>query len=223
MPTVPSFQGREAELAWLRRLWDEAATRAETGGFAGPRLAMLIAETGLGKSRLVQELYQVLTSDPLWNPPGKNYWPRTLVSTTGQIRENPEMNDHVEGPPRFLWLGARWQPIDNRNVEERRCVIPALRDSLYAHVSIAQRHRTTWQRLRTAAEKTIKSEGPDIAKDKMLDLTGIPYAGLVFKLAKAGISARNAPTTAREAFQKQQEDAADVLVTEMREHFCGFG
>ena len=187
-------------------------------------MAIIIAETGLGKSRLVQALYQVLTTNPEWNPADSGYWPGAIVSDTGQIRVNPPLESHVPaGPPRFLWLGARWQPIDTRNVEERTCVIPALRDSLYVHVSIAQRHRTTWQRLRTSAEKTIKSEGPDIVKDKVFDLTGIPYAGLVLKLIRAGISARNAPTTVGEAFEKQQEDAEDTLLQEMREVFGGLG
>jgi len=108
-------------------------------------------------------------------------------------------------------------------VEERRCVIPALRDWLYAHVTIAQRHRTIWQRLRTSGEKTLKSEGRDIAIDKILDLSGIPYAGLVLKLFKAGLSARNAPNTVSEAFQKQQEDVTDVLLAEMHEVFGGLG
>ena len=224
MPTIPGFFGREAELTWLLRLWDDTAIRNEKGARVGPRMAILIAETGLGKSRLVQQLYDVLANDPVWNPPDKKYWPDTIVSDTRQIHENPSLVDHVpNGPPRFLWLGARWQPIDTRNVEERTCIIPALRDALYAHVLIAQRHRTSWQRLRTSAEKKIKTEGPDYLVDKALDLSGIPYAGLVLKVIKAGVAARNAPTTVSRVFQKQQEDAADVLLAEMREVFGGLG
>ena len=221
---LPGFYGREAELAWLKHLWEEAATRDSKGAFGGPRLAMVIAETGLGKSRLVQELYQLLANDAVWNPPERSYWPRTIVSTTGKIHENPPLDDHVPlGPPRFLWLAARWQPIDDPNAEERTCKIPALRDSLYAHVGIAQRHRKIWERLRTSGEKKLKSEGPDYALGKLIDLTGIPFLGLFPNLIKAGLSLRNAPTSVSEAFQKQQEDAADLLLAEMHEVFGGLG
>src|SRR5438445_8108555 len=224
MPTIPGFFGREAELTWLLRLWDDAAIRDVKGVHVGPRLAILIAETGLGKSRLVQALYQKLTNDPLWNPSERSYWPRNIVSDTGQIRVNPVLDDYVpSGPPRFLWLGGRWQETEGRNVEERTCLIPALRDMLAVHVRIAQRHRTVWQRLRTSAEKKIKDEGPDYVLDKALDLSGIPYAGLVLKLIRAGASARNAPTTVGEAIQKQQEDASEILLEEMREVFGGLG
>jgi len=221
---LPGFYGRETELAWLKGLWEEAATRDSKGAFGGPRLAMVIAETGLGKSRLVQELYQLLANDAVWNPPERSYWPRTIVSTTGKIHENPPLDDHVPlGPPRFLWLAARWQPIYDPNAEERTCVIPALRDSLYVHVRIAQGRRTIWERLRTSGEKKLKSEGPDYALGKLIDLTGIPFLGLFPNLIKAGLSLRNAPTSVSEAFQKQQEDAADVLLGEMHEVFGGLG
>ena len=85
MATIPGFFGREAELAWLLRLWNDTAIRDEKGARAGPRMAILIAETGLGKSRLVQALYQLLTNDPFWNPSDKSYWPseaRQSVRTT---------------------------------------------------------------------------------------------------------------------------------------------
>ena len=224
MPTIPGFFGREAELTWLLRLWDDTAIRDTKGVHVGPRLAIVIAETGLGKSRLVQALYQRLTNDPLWNPFDRSYWPSNIVSETGQIRVNPVLDDYVpSGPPRFLWLGGRWQETEARNVEERRCIIPALRDMLAVHVRIAQRHRTVWQRLRTSAEKKIKDEGPDYVLDKALDLSGIPYAGLVLKLIRAGASARNAPTTVGEAIHKQQEDASEILLEEMREVFGGLG
>ena len=74
---IPGFYGRTDELAWLRGLWDACTARDPvTGRFTGgPRAAFVIAESGIGKSRLVQALYQQLTIDPAWDPPEVNYWP----------------------------------------------------------------------------------------------------------------------------------------------------
>ena len=82
MPTasIPNFHGRTAELAQLRRLFEECAARdPATGRFGGPRMAVVIAESGIGKSRLVQALYQQLTKDLLWDPPEVNYWPDAFM------------------------------------------------------------------------------------------------------------------------------------------------
>ena len=76
MPTTPSrfgFHGRAKELAWLRSQFDAVAARGADGKFAGPRMAFIVAESGIGKSRLVQELYLRLTNDPQWDPPEVNY------------------------------------------------------------------------------------------------------------------------------------------------------
>jgi len=68
---MTDFFGRTEELAWLRRLWDECTTRDPgTGRFSGgPRMAFIIAESGIGKSRLVQAPYQQLTTDAQLDPP----------------------------------------------------------------------------------------------------------------------------------------------------------
>ena len=63
------FFGREDELASLMSLFKAAATRGTDGRYGGPRMAFVLAESGVGKSRLVQELYIRLTEDPAWDPP----------------------------------------------------------------------------------------------------------------------------------------------------------
>lgn len=49
-PAPVAFVGRTAELAELRRVW------AEVRACGGPRLALVLGEAGIGKSRLVREL-----------------------------------------------------------------------------------------------------------------------------------------------------------------------
>ena len=50
------FWGRSEELAWLRGQFEACATRDSDGSFPGPRMARVVAESGLEKSWLVQEL-----------------------------------------------------------------------------------------------------------------------------------------------------------------------
>ena len=131
MPTapIPNFHGRTAELAQLRRLFEECAARdPATGRFVGPRMAVVIAESGIGKSRLVQALYQQLTTDLVWDPPEVNYWPDAFMDAGVQLRVTPNMAGHIaQGPPRFAWLGARFHATDVRNLSARRSSLTELR------------------------------------------------------------------------------------------------
>jgi tetratricopeptide (TPR) repeat protein len=104
------FAGRERELAWLRSLFDECARKAPDGRFRGPRMACIIAESGIGKSRLVQELYLLLARDPRWNPPEADYWPTCLGDSGGDKQVVPDMSGQAsKTPPRFLWFGTLWR------------------------------------------------------------------------------------------------------------------
>ena len=147
-PTGPQhhgFYGRAKELAWLRSQFDAVAARGADGKFAGPRMAFIVAESGIGKSRLVQELYLRLTNDPQWDPPEVNYWPDAFREVGAQLRTVPDMRGHVPaGPPRFAWLGARWQPTDVRNVSERRSVLPEIRSSVTTHAEVLKSHGSAW-------------------------------------------------------------------------------
>jgi hypothetical protein len=154
-----TFYGRAAELAWLRRQFDLVAARGEDGLCSGPRMAVVVAETGYGKSRLVQELYLQLTSDPLWDPAESDYWPDAFRGAGSQLRVNPDMAGHApKGPPRFMWLGVRWQPPDDRN-SDLRPVLPDLKSELSIHLRIVERHREVWERLLEAQRKALGTKG----------------------------------------------------------------
>jgi len=68
------FYGREIESAWLREQFDVVAAKGVDGRFTGLRMAFVTAESGIGKSRLVQERYLCLTSDLVWGPPEIDCW-----------------------------------------------------------------------------------------------------------------------------------------------------
>ena len=80
---VPHFYGREEELAWLYGLFDDVAM---TGV---PRLAVILAESGIGKSALVQALYRKLTTDRSWDGPG-GYWPDAFQGRGDNLKVNPD-------------------------------------------------------------------------------------------------------------------------------------
>jgi tetratricopeptide (TPR) repeat protein len=222
------FLGRTKELAWLRNLWDEATTRDASGRFVGgPRMGIVLAESGYGKSRLVQALYQQLTIDPVWDPEQVNYWPDAFQEPTEQLRVNPDPGDHApKGPPQFMWLGMRWQPTEERNVEERTCAIPAARDALLAHVRIADRHRPAWEHARAEIERTIRRGSVASTIARAADLL-IPFGELGVRLAQGAVDlARDRRTAGRNLDSQQRHqssDASEEFLVEMREVFGGTG
>ncbi len=221
------FIGRAEELAWLTRLWNEATARDGSGRFSGgPRLAFILAETGVGKSRLVQAFYEQLVASR--ESPDECYWPANF-GDGHSLRVNPVFDDHIPlGPPTFLWLGARWQPPDARNLEERVCVLPDLRRMLGAHVATALTYAPVWRRTRRAAARFLKNEGLAGAAEQVADIAGIaeyvlPYGGLLVKLAKAGSQVAVDRSTTGAELQRAYDDAGDTLLSELREVFGGFG
>jgi len=160
MPDAPKhygFHGREREFAWLRGMFDAVAAKGEDGKYTGPRMAVIYAESGIGKSRLIQELYIRLTNDPQWDPPGVDYWPEAFGDGGVNLRAVPDMKGHVpKGPPRFAWLGARWQSPKDRNAPTRRSVLPEVRSSVVVHAEILQSHRSAWADAAAAERKGLR-------------------------------------------------------------------
>ena len=96
------------------------------------------------------------------------------------LRVVPDMRGHVpKGPPRFAWLGARWQPTDVRNVQERRSVLPELRSSVLVHAEILKSHGPAWSDVAGRMRNLVREESLGLAAD----VVGIPFFGLMSKLA----------------------------------------
>jgi tetratricopeptide (TPR) repeat protein len=179
------FHGREKEFAWLRGMFDAVATKDSDGKYTGPRMAVIVAESGIGKSRLVQELYIRLTNDPSWDPPEVDYWPEAFGDGGVNLRAVPDMKGHVpKGPPRFAWLGARWQSPEERNALERRSVLPELRSSVVVHAEILKSHGSAWADAASRVSESVRKEGVGESIGAAADLVGVPFFGLVSKIAK---------------------------------------
>ena len=108
-PTQASpFCGREADLAHLQDVWH----KVEQGE---PQVVVLLAESGLGKTRLVQEFYNWLSveKDGVGD---KGYWPDVLVQKSGNLAVNPDIsgcNDANVMP--YLWWALRLKNPEGRN------------------------------------------------------------------------------------------------------------
>ena len=207
-----TFFGRERELSWLRGLFEQAATLQPDGKFSGPRMAVLTAETGYGKSRIVQELYLQLTNDPRWDPPEHDYWPPAFGDIGAQLRVNPDMKAHVaKGPPRFLWLGARWQPIEQRNVDTR-CALPDLRSEFSVHLAMLERCKDSWIRMLDATKRAVRKDGIGEVISQAAD-QALPLGGLLLRIAKSAkklVSDRSERERGHDgAHEEQNKDLVD--------------
>ena len=222
-PMQDNFFGREQELATLRQLWDQTTTKDAN---SGPRMAIILAETGYGKTRLIQALYQQLTNDPLWDPAEVNYWPDAFQEVSNQLRVNPDMAKHSpKGPPRFLWAGMRWSPPEERNLEERTCSLPEIRDVLRIHVEISRQHSDAWTKLKAKAGKAIKTDGISQATEQIVDFLGIPFGGLLLKGVKAigNLATAKSSHSFREESEKKATDITEELLGDFREIFGAIG
>ncbi len=126
------FVGRDAELEVLRQAWlkrDDAPLQ----------FIVLVGESRIGKTRIVQEFYRWLNSH---QDPG-NYWPDTLETGKDSLHVNPSFDGHAvaEGAIPWLWWGLRWTRPDTRNPDESlRCAFLADSDHLRPHLQAAQRY-----------------------------------------------------------------------------------
>lgn len=174
------FFGRRLEIESLLTTFREVGNRRAADGSDGPRMTFVLAESGVGKSRLVQELYIRLTEDPAWDPPEIDYWPPAFGDGGVNLAVIPSMKGHVpKGPPRFAWLGARWQSPLERNALERRSVLPDLRSSVTVHAEVLRSHGSAWSDAVARAVATARQEATGV----VIDVVGIPFFGLLSSVA----------------------------------------
>ena len=213
---LPGLHGRVDELSWLRGLWDACTERDPvTSRFTGgPRAAFIIAESGIGKSRLVQALYQHLTTDPEWDPPEVDYWPDAFHDLGVQLRVVPDMSGHVaQGPPRFAWLGVRWQPTDVRNVSDRRSALPELRQSIMVHAEILRRQGSLWQDASGRIREAIRQDGLGEIIEQVAD-SAVPFGGLLAKLAKGALDLAKDRMNGPRTTGQEQDAKHETLIDE---------
>ena len=158
-----TFCGRVRELDLL-----EAAYRAVAAG-EGPKLAVVLGDRGMGKTRLVQELYRRLTTN--YDP--ENYWPDASLFKGNNLRVAPDLRDpetraHFERVKieertlPFLWWGFRLaDPVDRNAARSdlaghRKTLDPHLDSVFFARKLEASSKRVRGHWIETAKSLAIK-------------------------------------------------------------------
>ena len=125
-----------------------------------PRMVNLMSETGVGKTRIVQELYRhVVADDP--------YWPRELTAANQRKAVVPQQ-DAWPGRPKVLWIGLScWQGSDG---SPGRALDAALRRQLRAHArALIVRERRT-KAVRKAFAKAVLAITPLLGVSLVSDI-----------------------------------------------------
>ena len=210
------FIGREKELSELFSVFVHAAERGSTMLIPhqiGAQLLTIVAETGVGKSRLVQEFYNRLTTNPTWDPEICNYWPDAFQTPQSHMHVNPIMDGHIaQGPPKFLWIGVRWM-----NPTERNGVLGGalhtIRDQLLVHAQFIQKNKTIWQlRLEKLRESAIDKANIQTLISLVADNL-IPFSGLAIDILSPAINVSTPTTqTAAEAQHQRDTDLSEDLL-----------
>jgi hypothetical protein len=166
------FCGREAEMQVLTDTYRRVAIER-----AGPELVVIVAEAGLGKTRLVQELFGRL-STTFDRVGAAGYWPDELGQIENSLKINPAPADcNNTNPLPFLWWGLRLDDPGTKNA----IVAGAVRghmETLLPHLEPTQQARRQAARKKEAAKKA-----GEAAFDVALKV--VPGAGLVKTAVKA--------------------------------------
>jgi len=111
IPWADVFCGREAEMAALQDAWAKVSAPEPT-----PQVVALIGESGLGKTRIVQEFYGWLSTHV--DGVGEDgYWPDSLGRWEDQLRLNPDPGGCRSGNAMaFLWWAIKLNNVGDRNV-----------------------------------------------------------------------------------------------------------
>jgi hypothetical protein len=161
------FCGRKKELAAIQEAWDEVRS-----GQAKPQVLVLLAESGLGKTRIIQEFYNDISTHQ--DGVGENgYWPDVLTRKRNNLKINPEPTDcNPDKELAFLWWGLRMADPVGRN---------ATHGGLSEGVSFLQGHLAPF-----AASRMRRSGLLKVGRDAAIDLA--VEVGNIFTFGLLGIA-----------------------------------
>lgn len=178
-PWTLTFCRREREMAALTDAW-----RRVCAPNPEPQVVALLAESGLGKTRLVQEFFGWLSTrhDGVG---GAGYWPDALERRGNHLTVNPDPNACVSSVTMpFLWWGVRAQDPATRHT------IPG--EALRAGVAVLRPHlenvvrATRLQELDARSKKLLGKVSADAAAE-ILDTVTFGLLGAL-KTASEGMA-----------------------------------
>lgn len=154
VPWSEVFCGRQHELELLDQAWE-----AVGGESPVPQVVALVGDSGLGKTRIVQEFFSRL-STKVDGEGADGYWPDRLARENENLRINPDPADcNGDRPMRFLWWAVRMPDPTGRN---------AARGGVASSVDVLRAHLEPFAaaRVRAALRKQIVRDiGFDVATE----------------------------------------------------------
>ncbi|HLU82732.1 MAG TPA: hypothetical protein VKZ43_04975, partial [Trueperaceae bacterium] len=210
------FCGREEQLDTLMSCWQEVRS-----GLAGPKTVVLLAESGLGKTRLAQRFYDSLVA---LEQDQSGYWPPQLGSEGNNLLINPATTDFdPQAPLPFLWWGIRLADQRGHNHVTTGALAAHVDDYLVPHLEAFHREQRRRQRLLQLAKV-----GGAVAADAVLDL--VPFLGLLKKVGEVGLELKGIHDSWRQdrkgldaatLLQQRRDSLVDQLLADFDKLFTG--
>lgn len=200
------FIGYTDELANLVRAWEQAR-------LGNPTWVVIVGETGIGKTRLIQQFYRELSVrfDP------DHYWPDELPAPRAdgnlgyQLRLSPEANQFPSGnAPSIPWLWLALRGVDSLSpgCRENTCAAQVALPTLDIHLA-----RYIEEELRRDEEKRIAK---DVAKKAIALIPGVDTVMNVLELCQTGMPIlRSVMKTERFDVQDKESERREALRTRL--------
>ena len=172
VPWAGLFCGRENELAQLTAAFERVAAGQ------GPQVAVVLGESGLGKTRLVQEFFARLSRSV--DPDGEGgYWPDHLIRDNNNLKINPDpadCNPTRVAEMKFLWWGLRL--LDTAAANSGTGGLQQAVPDLQPHLEPFARSRLLASRMRDAATGAAVDVAIEIGNLFTFGLLGLGKLGL---------------------------------------------
>ena len=113
----PIFVGRTEELKQLKASWQLAKQ-------GKPQIVVLKADSGLGKTRILQHFYSWISKPSNGDDP-EAYWPDNLEIASNSLNINPDFSQYQSaGKIPWLWWGIRFnKPAQRNQLEISECAM----------------------------------------------------------------------------------------------------
>ncbi len=222
------FFGRDQELKALQSIWKQARD-------CKPQVVNYIADTGVGKTRLIQAFYEWLSTDPEQGDgqEGAGYWPDDL-GTGRQRVVNPSLDrfkqfDLANRRIPWLWWGMYWTDAKN----DVRTAFVETSSYLKVHLEVLEVNRSRDKHVLETLRDVAADQFQDVLKDGLKGIAGtaVPIIGsgvvdlgfALTKLVKTLVTNSNRSKEVQLGSAAGQESKLEALSNELldrlKKHF----
>ena len=206
---MPNFVGRTNELKQIQSCWANVCQ-------GQPQVINLIADTGVGKTRLVQAFYEWLSTAPEQGGGigNQGYWPDELGVGRQRV-VNPPLEDFAEFDLKekripWLWWGMYWTDADGEN----DCALSRFQGALEAHLQMLELERRFKLNTLSAIGDFVRDEGLNQVAEL---IPGGSQVVNVYSLAKKIVASRKGQQEKRKGLGGQSQHQQEALANDIIE------